>query len=337
MIKISFVIPAYNAQDTIVRTLDSIYALPLKPEEMEVIVIDDASTDKTVAVIEDLKSKIANLVLFRQPVNQRQGAARNRGLKEVKGLYVAFVDSDDLVMPGMAKALQYAIETEVDMLHCGMTIERGGKERNVIARAPKNEVMSAHEFCEKWHTVETCQSPCSYLYKNAFLQRSAIPFMEGKRLEDTDWVEKHLFAAETIAGVEDVIYKYMENTTSTMHTTRFDTCADWLHFSYRRLKFANEIKGNAPLYAERLIEAGRWGVLANTTYRRLTRFAPMDFWRIRERCGKECIAYLAAMKWNGFTRIVFKMPFVAFMSLCAARPVTVAGRAIVQGIRMKIK
>jgi hypothetical protein len=101
------------------------------------------------------------------------------------------------------------------------------------------------------------------------------------------------------------------------------------------LKFANEIKSKTPLYSERLIEAGRWGVLANTTYRRLTRFAPMDFWRIRERCGKECIAYLAAMKWNGFTQLFFKMPFMAYVSLCAARPVTVVGRAVVQRIRRK--
>lgn len=59
-LSVSFIIPAYNAADTIERCLDSIYALSLKREEFEVIVIDDCSSDNTVKIIEDLE--IENLM-----------------------------------------------------------------------------------------------------------------------------------------------------------------------------------------------------------------------------------------------------------------------------------
>lgn len=336
---VSFIIPAYNAAATITRTLESIITQPWGELTYEIIIVDDASTDDTCDIIERYVRDVlcmmsdvskSNLTLLRQTKNQRQGAARNRALKEAKGRYIAFVDADDLAMPGMRQALEFAQKTDVDMLHCGMVLQRGETERVVMANAPKNEVMSAHEFCEKYHTVETCQSPCAYLYKNAFLRRMAIPFAEGRRLEDTDWVEKHLFAAETIACLDEVIYTYMENTSSTMHTTKYDTCSDWWHFSYRRMSFASRIAEKAPKYAARLMEAGRWGVEDNSKLRRLTRFSPMDYWRIRKRCGEECMVYLADMQWQGFTNIAIKYPRFAFMCLLIAHPLTVIGRKLIQ-------
>ena len=94
---VSFIIPAYNAADTIVRCLDSIYALSFKQEEFEVIVIDDCSTDETVSIIEDWRLKKDNLTLLKQSENHRQGAARNRGVFLAKGDYILFVDADDAV------------------------------------------------------------------------------------------------------------------------------------------------------------------------------------------------------------------------------------------------
>lgn len=347
---VSFIIPAYNAAATITRTLDSIITQSWGDKTYEIIAVDDASSDNTADIIEQYRKKVNSeelivkesfeqerdknsITFLRQSKNQRQGAARNKGLSVAKGKYVAFVDADDIVMPGMVKALDYALKSDVDMLHCGMILQSGDKEHVVVSNAPKSEVMSAHTFCEEYHTVETCQSPCAYLYKNAFLQRTAIPFAEGRRLEDTDWVEKHLFAAETIACLDEVIYTYMENTSSTMHTTRYDTCADWWHFSYRRMSFASSIAEKAPKYAARLMEAARWGVLDNTKLRRLTRFSPIDYWRIRKRCGKECMKYLASMPWNGFTNLTIKYPITAFLCLLIAHPLTVIGRKLIQKTR----
>ena len=327
---LSIIIPAYNAQNTIVETLNSIYSIGLQDGTFEVIIIDDCSTDITVSVINDYAQIHSNIVLLRQSTNQRQGATRNRGLKIAKGKYIALVDSDDIVAPGLVKTLDYALNTNVDIMHSGMIIQRNHVENLVVSKAPKNKVLSMHEFLENWHTVETCQSPCAYLYKNEVLQNSNTPFVEGKRLEDTDWVEKNLYAAESIMCVDEVTYIYKENITSTMHTTKYDTCADWWHFSYRRWMFADKIQNNAPQYAMRLKEAAISGVKANTTFRRLTRFSAMDYIRIRKRCGKECLKLLAQIKWDGFTNLAINMPICTFVSLLMACPVAKLGRIIVQ-------
>ena len=61
---ISFIIPAYNASGTIVRCLDSIYALPIEESDYEVIVIDDCSTDNTVEIVKQFAVKHPNLLLL---------------------------------------------------------------------------------------------------------------------------------------------------------------------------------------------------------------------------------------------------------------------------------
>ena len=87
---VSFIIPSYNSAHTVKRCLDSIYALSLKQEEFEVIFVDDCSTDNTCEIVETYSQPLPegkgvnNLTLFKQPKNNRQGAARNRGVSVAK-------------------------------------------------------------------------------------------------------------------------------------------------------------------------------------------------------------------------------------------------------------
>lgn len=334
MYNLSLIIPAYNAQDTIVETLDSIYSVGLPNGTFEVIVIDDCSTDNTVSIVNEYSKTHYDIILLCQSFNQRQGAARNRGLKIAQGQYIALVDSDDIIAPGLIKTLDRALCSDVDVMHCGMITQRNLEDHFVASTAPKNKVLPMRDFLENWHTIDTCQSPCAYLYKNELLQQSNVHFVEGKRLEDTDWVEKNLYACKTIMCTDDVIYVYRENTTSTMHTTNFDTCADWWHFSYRRLIFSKNIQNDVPAYAMRLKEAAIWGIKANTTFRRLSRFSALDYIKIRKRCGKECLKYLSSnFKWTGFTKIAIMMPLLAFTCILVAHPLATLGRKIVQAKR----
>ena len=118
----SFIIPAYNASSTIVRCLDSIYALALREADFEVIVIDDCSKDNTIAVTEQYANQHTNLTLLRQSENHRQGAARNRGIAIAKGKYIVFVDSDDETNFGVLNALQLAEKHELDMWLCTISM-----------------------------------------------------------------------------------------------------------------------------------------------------------------------------------------------------------------------
>lgn len=93
-VKVSIVIPVYNAEDTIERCLDSLRRQTLK--EIEIIAVDDGSTDKTPEILAEYAAHDARIKVIRQE-NAYVGAARNNGLKYAKGEYVGFVDSDDWV------------------------------------------------------------------------------------------------------------------------------------------------------------------------------------------------------------------------------------------------
>jgi len=88
---VSVVIPAYNRADTIVRALDSVCAQTFS--DLEIIVIDDASTDQTAALVHDYGDP--RIRMIHHGTNRRAGAARNTGIRAARGRYVAFLDSDD--------------------------------------------------------------------------------------------------------------------------------------------------------------------------------------------------------------------------------------------------
>ena len=91
--KVSVIIPAYNAEDYIRRCLDSIINQVYK--NLEIIVIDDSSTDNTKQIIKEYSEKDSRIIPFYSSLNKGVSASRNIGLKAATGDYIMFVDSDD--------------------------------------------------------------------------------------------------------------------------------------------------------------------------------------------------------------------------------------------------
>src|SRR5437773_7960671 len=94
---VSIIIPAYNAARWLPATLDSL--LLQTCSDWEAIIIDDGSTDGTAGVGEDYCARDGRISLFRMPENCGTAAARNRGMLEARGEYIAFLDSDDIWFP----------------------------------------------------------------------------------------------------------------------------------------------------------------------------------------------------------------------------------------------
>ena len=101
---VSTVIAAYNAERTIARTLES--ALSQEWDAHEVVVVNDGSTDSTSAILERYRGRIRIV----DQLNQGAAAARNTGVEQARGKYVAFLDSDDLWLPGKLAAMVPALE-----------------------------------------------------------------------------------------------------------------------------------------------------------------------------------------------------------------------------------
>lgn len=95
--KISIITPAYNAEKTIVETIESV--LSQTYQDWEMLVIDDVSKDNTTSIVEDYSTKDYRIKLIKLEKNGGAGVARNIGIKEAKGRYIAFLDSDDIWLP----------------------------------------------------------------------------------------------------------------------------------------------------------------------------------------------------------------------------------------------
>jgi len=105
MPKISVVIPAYNAEKTIRKTIDSVLSQSF--EDLEIIVINDGSTDNTIGEIESFSDPRVRLLNFQ---NGGLSTARNRGIEFSRGQYIAFIDADDLWTPEKLEKQLLAIE-----------------------------------------------------------------------------------------------------------------------------------------------------------------------------------------------------------------------------------
>ena len=104
--KVSVIMPVYNAEDYIRKSLGSVVNQVYK--NLEIIIVDDASTDNTKKIIKEYADKDERIIPFYQSINKGVSAARNVGLKAVTGEYVVFIDSDDEFTPD-------AIRRMVDM------------------------------------------------------------------------------------------------------------------------------------------------------------------------------------------------------------------------------
>ena len=113
---VSVVVPVYNAEKYIRFCVDSALNQTLK--NIEVIIVDDRSTDNSLNLCRELYGNNNRVKIFQQPVNHGPGAARNAGIREASGEYIAFLDSDDEIMPEhLQNMFTAAKEHDADVLH----------------------------------------------------------------------------------------------------------------------------------------------------------------------------------------------------------------------------
>ena len=348
---VSFIIPAYNAADTIVRCLDSIRNLTLNKEDYEINVIDDASTDDTVSVIGNwkLENGDCRLEILQQPENRRQGAARNRGVRVAKGEYICFVDADDAVTEGIVKAIRTAAENKTDMTayHYAFVNEQGiaTKEADKLS-FEEGQIFSGIEMQNKhpyW-----CSGPVAYIYNRAFLKQVSYPFVEGVLFEDADFVAVHLYHANRMTYSAELGYTAYEREGSTTRHTSYKNVADYLLLGERMLRFYERIKNEG--VKESCLEGAK-NELTNEGVNERERFAEKILegacynvaksckWLIRLESAKEVQAYyervdefvnrndifnnqsLHAYYWTLWTSLCIKHEQLAKMALVVLRPI----------------
>ena len=113
--KLSILIPVYNAERFIERCLNSLIIQDLDKNEYEIIIINDGSTDNSLEIVENYSKEHANVVFYSHE-NQGVVATRNKLLKHAKGTYIYFLDADDyLAHNSFGVILEFALKNDIDI------------------------------------------------------------------------------------------------------------------------------------------------------------------------------------------------------------------------------
>jgi glycosyltransferase involved in cell wall biosynthesis len=203
---ISIIVPVYQVKDYVEECINSL--LNQTYSDIEILLIDDGSTDGSGEICDKYAEKDGRVQVFHQE-NKGLSAARNKGLDNAKGQYIAFVDSDDVVKASYIEVLYSLIITySADIAACGYIKSRQCTQDTVTAATPVTYKITSQDMLKQWHgkrkQIETIA--CNKLYKRKVLTH----FPEGKNHEDV--YTSHLFVqkAGIIAITDEKLYLYRQ-------------------------------------------------------------------------------------------------------------------------------
>lgn len=135
--RVSVVMPAYDAQATLVASMRSV--LSQDHRDLELIVVDDRSRDATWDLVQRQADVDPRVVAIRQPANAGVAAARNAGIEAASGEYIAFLDSDDIWHPGKLSAqVDYMRRTESRICYAAYRrVDERGRALSVVVPPPR--------------------------------------------------------------------------------------------------------------------------------------------------------------------------------------------------------
>ena len=228
-IDISIIIPVYNVEKYIKDTLLSAVSQNVKNCSIEIICVDDGSTDDSLKIINSLSNDIANIdIIIVQQENLGQSVARNRGIDRARGNYIYFLDSDDLLVHNSLSFLLKIIKSEnLDLLFFdGKTFydnENLAKKYDSFkdrysSKQTVNGVFSGPELYHQMITLGIYRaSPCLQLVRRAHLISNEIYFVEGIIHEDNIFTFTNILKSKraTHCNKEFFLRRVRENSTMT--------------------------------------------------------------------------------------------------------------------------
>lgn len=209
LLRISVIIPIFNEEANLRKCLDSVFGQTLK--DIQIICIDDGSTDKSLDIINEYKAKHDNIKLIKQK-NCGAGVARNKGLEIAEGEFICFMDADDWYpSTTILKNLYIAAKNHnVDICGGSFSTFSGNKVKTTYENEysdytfTKNQLInySDYQFDYGYHR---------FIYNNAFLRQNEIKFPPYKRYQDPPFFVKAMVTAGKFYAIKQVVYCYRKN------------------------------------------------------------------------------------------------------------------------------
>lgn len=253
---VSIIITAYNVEDTIAKAVDS--ALSQTYPDIEVVVVDDCSTDSTSEILASYGDRIKVIC---HEVNQGAGMARRNGIKGSSGDFAITLDADDWMDDDLVSRLvSKQVETGAEIVSGGVTVER------------QDGAWDAHCYSDKCvktpkERVEAFLKEKVKFMNNKLIARrllNEVEYCERRFIEDTPTIIPMLYLADGFAYAQTVGYHYLDNPKSLTHTADsfkwglFSACSslDIIHFMEERgFTDLNELLVDSFTQAVNLVQA----------------------------------------------------------------------------------
>jgi hypothetical protein len=198
-IKVSVVVPVYNSRPYVAECLDSILAQDLQTEDVEVVAVDDGSTDGSGQVLDGYGDRHPTVRVVHQENSGWPGRARNVGLAASRGTFVFFADSDDRLAPqALRRMYDFAMTHDSDVVVPKMVPLDGPSGPDYVW--PRTQVDA--DLKRAMLTL----GPWKF-YRRTFLEERGLRFPEGKvRLEDGIFVTEAYLTARRVSLLADYEY-----------------------------------------------------------------------------------------------------------------------------------
>ena len=234
--KISVIIPCYNVEKYIGRCLTSVVEQTIGLQMLEIICVNDASTDNTWEELCAWERRYPeNILLINFTENGAQGRARNVALSHATGAYVTFLDSDDWVERDAYEKAYQAMKTyDCDIVRYGYIRDNGVDDVwNIHEKSMGKDwllVISDIDERKKFLATDIMGHLCvDKVYKAKWIQESQLSFPEGCKYEDIFWGVLSYYYGTRIYFLNEIMYHYYKNPNSTVmtqnisyHMDRFD-------------------------------------------------------------------------------------------------------------------
>ena len=215
MIKYSVIIPVYNVENYISKCLDSLVNQTYK--DLEIIIVNDGSTDKSLDIVLNYQKKYSNIKLFNID-NHGQSYARNYGLKYARGIYISFIDSDDYVDTNLFLEIDNFLKNKnYDIVM--FSYKAISKDGKVLFHkdfdVDDNYNVSSIEY------LFSDPSVWNKIYKKEFLDKISFHLPEGMIYEDYCYIPTLIKYSPKIGYIKKSLYYYVYSDASTTRNIEY--------------------------------------------------------------------------------------------------------------------
>lgn len=212
MIKISIIVPIYNVEKYLNKCFESLISQTLK--DIEIIAINDGSTDSSYEIAKEYAKKHKNILLFN---NENHGLSytRNYGLKKAKGKYIMFVDSDDFLDQDCCEKLYTFAENKKADIVC-FDLKFIFNNRESIMQSGTNELISPTEYI-----LGPGSAACKF-YLKSFMKKIDFKFKEGIWSEDVAIIPSLCLHTTKIYYLKDCFYNYFQRDNSITNQKKYN-------------------------------------------------------------------------------------------------------------------